>query len=223
MSVYGNSAAREAAAIRARARKGVWRRLTAALGVSPTAARADAQADLWDRGAQGEEATAALIGQLVGHGWQIRHDVRLSGRRFNLDHVLISPCGTAIVVLDTKVWHRGRPTVLLQGRVHCGGEDRHVQVEKIAGYAAAVQKAVGMPGVVVWPLLVVHGSPVADGVLAARAPQWDGPVYVLSPPYLVPTLALDPRTRAPRARDPQRADALVRRVDAVLRPYGEGG
>lgn len=216
----GNSAAREAAAIRARARKGVWRRLTAAVGLNQAAVRADAQAALWDRGAQGEEATARMVAQLLALGWKVRHDVRLPGRRFNLDHVLVSPCGTAIVVLDTKVWHRGWPTVLVRGRVHCGAEDRHDQVVKVAGYAAAVQKALALPGVVVWPLLVVHNSPVQGGVLTVRAPEagWPGPVYVLSPPYLVPTLA-----SGPKVRDPARAAAVTARVDVVLRPYGEGG
>ena len=217
MTVFGNSAAREAAAIRARARRGVWRRVTAALGVSPAARRADARAALWDRGAEGEAATAALVAQLLAHGWQIRHDVRLPGRRFNIDHVLISPCGTAVVVLDTKVWHRGRPTVLVRGRVHCGAEDRHVQVEKVAGYAAAVQAALGLPGVVVWPLLVVHGSPITGGRLEARAEGWTGPLHVLGPDWLVPTLL-----SAPKVRDPRRAAAVAARVDAVLRPYSAG-
>jgi hypothetical protein len=216
---YGNSAGREAAAIRARARRGVWRRLTAAVGANPAAVRADAQAALWDRGAQGETATARMLAQLQAHGWQIRHDLRLRGRRFNLDHVLVSPCGTAVVVLDTKVWHRGRPTTVRAGRVCCGAQDRHEQVVKVAGYAAAVQKALGLPGVVVWPLLVVHNSPVQGGVLAVRAPEagWAGPVYVLSPPYLVPTLA-----QAPKQRDPGRTAAVTARVNTVLRPYTEG-
>lgn len=220
MAAYGNSAQREAAAIRARARRGLWRRVTAALGVNPQARAADARAALWARGAAGEEATADLLQRLLAHGWTIRHDVRLQGRRFNIDHVLVSPCGTAIVVLDTKVWHRGWLTALVRGRVHCGGEDRHTQVEKVAGYAAAVQAALGLPDVVVWPLLVVHNSPVAGGVLTARVDGavWPGPVHVLSPPYLAPTLA-----RAPKTRDPQRAAAVLARVDAVLRPYGEGG
>lgn len=218
MTGYGNSASREAAAIRARARRGVWRRVTAALGVSPAARRADAQAALWERGAAGETATASLLAPLHAYGWEIRHDVRLSGRRFNLDHILISPCGTAIVVLDTKAWHRGRPTTMIGGRVHCGTQDRHEQVEKIAGYAAAVQAALGLPGVVVWPLLVVHGSPIAGGRLEARAQGWNGPLHVLGPDYLVPTLL-----SAPKVRDARRAAAVAARVDSVLRPYGEGG
>jgi hypothetical protein len=219
VTAYGNSAAREAAAIRARARKGVWRRLTAAVGLNQAAVRADAQAALWERGAQGETTTARMLAQLAGHGWQIRHDLRLRGRRFNLDHVLIAPEGT-VVVLDTKVWHRGQPTTLVGGRVHCGTQDRHDQVVKVAGYAAAVQEVLALPGVVVWPLLVVHNSPVQDGVLTVQAPEagWAGPVYVLSPPYLVPTLA-----GGPNRLDPRRAAAVTARVDVVLRPYAEGG
>lgn len=218
MSVFGNSASREAAAIRARARRGLWRRVTAWMGMNPEARRADAQAALWDRGAEGEAATAVLVAQLLAHGWQIRHDVRLPGRRFNIDHILISPCGTAIVVLDTKVWHRGWPTVLVRGRVCCGSEDRHEQVEKVAGYAAAVQAALGLPGVTVWPLLVVHGSRIAGGRLEARVDGWGGPLHVLGTGYLVPTLL-----GAPKVRDPRRTAAVAARVDSVLRPYGEGG
>jgi len=220
----GNSASREAARIRAQARRGLWRRLTAALGMNPAAVRADAQAARWDRGAAGEEATARLLAPLYSYGWQVRHDVRLPGRRFNLDHVLVAPAGDAVVVLDTKVWHRGRQTVLLRGRVHCGvgdqWEDRHEQIEKVARYAADVHTALGLPGVVVWPLLVVHNSPVRGGVLEARAPAWPGAVWVLSPPLLVPTLAMDPRTRKLRVRDPGRAVGVLARVDEVLVPYG---
>ncbi len=217
MTGGGNSASREAAAIRARARRGVWRRVTAALGVNPAARRADARAALWDRGAASEEATAALLAQLLAHGWQIRHDLRLPGRRFNIDHVLISPCGTAIVVLDTKAWHLGWPTELVRGRVHCGTQDRHEQVEKVARYAAAVQAALGLPGLVVWPLLVIHGSPVARGELrpVVAVPGWQGPVWVLSPDLLVPRLVAAPQG----VRDPARAGVVVSRVDQVLAPY----
>lgn len=214
VTAYRNSAAREAAAIRARARKGVWRRLTAALGVNPHARAADAQAALWARGAQGELATAGLLKPLTRHGWHVRHDLRLPGSRANLDHVLIAPEGT-VVVLDTKTWHRGRPTVLRGGRVCCGTEDRHAQVEKVAGYAARVHAALGMPDVVVWPLLVVHGSPVEGGELAVRVPGWGDFVYVMGSARLVPRLQA-----AVKVRDARRAAVVAARVDAVLLPYG---
>ncbi|MEV4975574.1 NERD domain-containing protein [Streptomyces scopuliridis] len=214
-----NSAAARAAALRAGARKGLLRRVLAWLGLRGRAVRrADAQAARWAHGAAGEEATARLLGRLGAQGWTVWHDMRLLRRQFNLDHVLGSPCGTALVVLDTKRWRRNWPTAVVRGRVHCGTDDRHNQIEKVAGYASAVQAALGMPGVTVWPLLVVHGSPIAGGRLEARAAGWDGPVHVLGPDWLVPTLAA-----APKVRDAQRAAALTARVDQVLRPYVQDG
>ncbi|WTA49444.1 NERD domain-containing protein (plasmid) [Streptomyces sp. NBC_00842] len=179
--------------------------------------RADSRAFLWGHGAEGEEVTARMLTALEARGWAIRHDLRLRGRRFNLDHVLVPPCGTAVVVLDTKAWHRGRTTALVRGRVHCGAEDRHGQVQKVAGYARLIETALGMPGVAVWPLLVVHGSPVAGGQLEARVSGWNGPVYVLGPEALLPRLA-----GAPKVWDPRRAEAVSARVDSVLLPYTEG-
>lgn len=206
-----NSAARRAADIRARPRRG-WRRVTAWLGLNPAARRADAQAALWDLGAAGETATAGLLAALTGQGWTVRHDRRLPGRRFNLDHVLVAPDGT-VIVLDTKTWHRGRPTRLVGGRVCCGVQDRHEQVEKTVGHAAAVEAALG-PGVVVLPLLVVHGSPVDGGELAVRVAGRSEPVFVMGSSRLVPRLV-----GGVLVRDPRRAARVVARVDEVLLPY----
>ncbi|MDK0525075.1 nuclease-related domain-containing protein [Streptomyces sp. ML-6] len=186
--------------------------------------QADARAGRWVHGAVGEAATARLLRRLDGRWWwvrrvlrrpiwRVRHDLRLAGRRFNVDHILVSPCGTAVVVLDTKNWHRGRPTGLVGGRVCCGAEDRHDQVVKVSGYAQAVGKV--LPGVLVLPLLVVHGSPVAGGGFEAPVPG--GTVWVLGTELLVPRLASAVRG----ARDPRRAAQLVQRVDSVLRPYTE--
>jgi hypothetical protein len=158
-----------------------------------------------------------MLAPLEGVGWRVLHDRSLPGSRANLDHVLVSPCGTALVVLDTKRWHAQRPTRLVRGRVHCGTDDRHGQVDAVARYAARVAQAVGLPAESVWPLLVVHGSLVAGGRLEARAPAWEGPVWVLSPDWLVPTLA-----RAPAGRDPGRAAALAAHVAQTLPPYSDG-
>jgi hypothetical protein len=210
----GGSAGCEAARLRAQARRGWWRRLLAWLGWDTGARRREALADRWDLGAQAEAATAHLLSALETAGWHVLHDRSLPGSRANLDHVLVSPCGTALVVLDTKRWHAQRPTTLIGGRVCCGTEDRHGQVEAVARYAARVARLTGMPAGSVWPLLVVHGSSVAGGRLEARAPAWDGPVWVLGPDWLVPTLA-----GAPAGRDPGRAAALAARVARVLPPY----
>ncbi|MFD9443362.1 nuclease-related domain-containing protein [Streptomyces sp. NPDC060001] len=218
MTSVANSAARQAAQIRAHARRGLWRRATAAMGLNPDARRADARAALWAHGAQGEAATARLLAPLERAGWTIRHDLRLRGARWNVDTVLVSPCGTAVVVLDTKAWRKNWTTQLVRGRVHCrnqeAGEDRHEQVEKVAGYAQRIGRALELPGVQVLPLLVVHGSPVAGGCLAAQVQGVVGPVYVLSPSWLVSTMV-----RSAGAPDVRRAAAVTARVDRVLLPY----
>lgn len=212
----GQSPLEWAAQQRKAARRGVRRRVLAWLGLNAQARRADALAARAAHGAVAEQWTADLLARLPD-GWTVLHGRRLPGYRHDLDHVLVSPCGTAVVVLDTKAWHRGRTTQLVEGRVFCEGEDRHEQVVKVAGYAGRVQAALGMPGVVVWPLLVVHGSPVAGRELrpVVSVAGWEGPVWVLSPGLLVPRLAAAPRG----VRDPGRAAAVAVRVDEVLRPY----
>lgn len=215
MSAAGRSAAAEARAVRARARRGVWRRVTAWAGMNPEAVAADAVAARWKHGADAEKATARLLLGLRWRGWRILHDRRLPGHGCaNVDHVLVSPCGGAVVVLDTKAWHRGRPTRLVGGRVCCGFEDRHGEVEKVARYAASVGRLLGMPAGAVWPVLVVHGSPIPGGVLEARVSGWAGPVWVLGPDRLVPALAA-----APSGWSLRRASVLRRRVAGVLPPY----
>ncbi|MFF4338133.1 nuclease-related domain-containing protein [[Kitasatospora] papulosa] len=186
---------------------------------TPGMRRADAVADRWKRGAAGEAATARLLAPLSRAGWHVRHDLQLRGRRFNVDHVLVSPCGTAVVVADTKSWHRGQPTVLVDGRVHCGdprrgrGDDRHDQVEAVARYARLVEAALNLPGVAVVPLIVVHGSPVAPGGL--EAPVLGGTVWVLGAGEVVRRLREAVQTLPNR----HRAQALDARVKAVLSPY----
>ncbi|MCX4885922.1 nuclease-related domain-containing protein [Streptomyces sp. NBC_00847] len=219
MSAYGNSASREAAALRQKARGGPVRRLLARVGVDTVDHQMMAQATRFERGGEAEEATLAMLQPLRRYGWQILPDRLLPDGRAqaNLDDVLVTDDG--IVVLDVKAWDRHRITTLVQGRVCCGMEDRHEQVEKVAGYASRVARLVGMPADRVWPLLVVHGSRVAApgfeaGRLEVRAPKWAGPVHVLGPEWLVPTLA-----RAGSGRDAGRAEELARRVAGVLPPY----
>lgn len=220
MNRAGASARHQAAALRKQARGGPLRRLLARLGVDTIDHRLMNQADRWDHGAAAEEATALLLDGLRPYGWCIRHDLRLPPRRpggtskANLDHVLVSPCGTAVVVLDTKAWHRGRTAQLVRGRVRCGHDERHDEVEKVADYARRVRTALLMPGVRVLPMLVVHGSPVVGGHLEARVDGWPEVVHVLGPDWLVPTLAW-----APQGADTGRAFRVAVRVEQVLQPY----
>jgi hypothetical protein len=185
------------------------------VGANPDAVRADAVAARWERGADAERETARLLRALRWRGWRILHDRRLPGHgRANVDHVLVSPCGTAVVVLDTKAWRRTWDTKLVGVRVHCGREDRHREVEKVAGYAATVGRLLGMPAGSVWPLLVVHGSPIVGGRLDVRVAGWAGPVWVLGPGLLVSTLRA-----APKEWRLWRAGRLAARVREALPAY----
>ena len=208
----GGSAAREARRLRAHARRGLWRRATAWMGQNPEAVRADAQAALWKLGGKSERKTARIVRPLRWRGWRIRHDKRLARRRFNLDHVLVSPCGTAVVVADTKRWHAQRETHADGGRLCCGVEDRHGEAEKVARYAVLVGEALGMPDVAVWPLLVVDVSPVRSGHFQVVTAS--GVVQVVAVGEVLRVLR-----GAPAGWSWGRSRHVAGRVDAVLSPY----
>lgn len=205
----GGSAGRKAARIRRAARRGVWGHVTAWAGMNPEAARADAVAARWRLGAEAERETARRLRVLRLYGWRIRHDLRLTGRRFNVDHVLVSPCGTAVVVADTKRWPVGRTVTAGPGRLWCGGEDRTTEAEKAARYVALVAAAVGVE---VWPLLIVHGSRVQGGHLEVVTVS--GRVQVVGVDQAVPVLR-----RAPAGWSWTGARRVAGRVDEVLHPY----
>lgn len=211
MSVPGRSPVEWAAREQRKARKGVRRRVTAWMGVNTAAKQADQLARRAAYGAVGEQKTAHLLAQLPD-GWKVLHGRQLPGFNADYDHVLISPCGTAVVALDSKRWHAKRETVLVKGRVCCGREDRHKQITAVARYASRLERALNVPGVRVLPLLVVHGSRVRGGFLTARVEGQE--VHVLGPEFLVPTLK-----KAPEEVNLARAWALAAHVERVLPPY----
>jgi hypothetical protein len=163
--------------------------------------------------------TAALLSRLPAAGWHVFHDLAVPGRRFNLDHVLVPPSGLGVIVLDSKKWHFGWETCVVRGRLHCDVQDRHEQVEKVAGYASVVAARLGVPASMVVPLLVIHGSRVqAPGVVEVWVSKWERTVCVVGASALLPTLAA-----APDGRDAVRAARLAARVAGVLPPYGGEG
>jgi hypothetical protein len=188
------------------------------MGLNPAARRADALTARAKHGADAEKETARLLAGLP-KGWRVAYGRKLPPYPNDYDAVLIPPDGDAVVASDTKNWHKGWETALRGGRLYCGSEDRHEQVEKAVRAAGRLERALCVPGVRVWPLLVVHGSrivptppsPLPPGRLEVRAAGWAGVVHVLGPQWLVPVL-----TAASRVRDPERAAELVRRVDRVL-------
>jgi len=172
VTVYDNSAARQAAAIRAYARRGVWRWLLARLGVTAHTRRADAQARAWDAGAKGEADTAGLLSVLEREGWRVLHDRAIPGARTaNVDHVLVSP-GARVFVVDSKLWSAKGPG----GGVVRPVGDRLMHGERVDGRAIGsvrfeadmVSRVLGVP---VQPLIAVHNAPVAgQGFILQEVP-----------------------------------------------------
>ncbi|MCX4911859.1 NERD domain-containing protein [Streptomyces sp. NBC_00878] len=193
----------------------VWRRLRAwwKPRVDPHAwARAQRQ-KIGDRG---EAATRAMLQPLLASGWLIVHRRALPGSTADLDHVLTAPGGTGVVIVDSKQWHAQKPTWLVRDRVHCGTEDRHQQIEKVASYARRAAQRLSLPADAVWPLVVVHGSQVTGGVLKASAAEFPGPVWVVSPAQMVSMLLESGRRHG---RDDRAAADLAERVARVFPPY----
>lgn len=220
MSAAGQVPAARAAALRAEARKGVWRRLLALLGYrSAASARAESLADRALIGARAEAATGQQLWKLETRGWAVFHGLSIPGSRFDLDHVIVPPDGRTVIVLDTKAWNAGQPTYLEKGRVHCGTDDRHAQIEAVAGYARRVHAVLGMR-VTVWPLVVVHGSEVrgARGEYLEAPVAGGGVVFVLGIDRLVPELL-----HASKSVDAKAACKVAARVEKVLPPHPGSG
>ncbi|MGD9795825.1 MAG: nuclease-related domain-containing protein, partial [Acidimicrobiia bacterium] len=80
------------------------------------ARKLEAEAQQWERGAEGEAQTAARLVWLPP-GFVALHDLRIPGSKANIDHVVIGPTG--VWVIDSKAW-AGRLTpgsdTLWQGR-----------------------------------------------------------------------------------------------------------
>lgn len=213
----GQSPLEWAARERKAARKGVRRRVLAWMGLNPAARRADALTARVAHGVAGELKTAELLARLPDT-WRVVYGRKLAPYSNDYDALIIPPTGDAVLAVDTKRWRQSWETTLRAGRVHCGLEDRQGQVEKAARAAARLEAALAVPGVRVWPLLVVHGSrivqppPAPQGRLEARAEAWGGIVHVLGPDWLVPTLLASVRGGG----DSERAVRLAHRLDAVV-------
>lgn len=92
-------------------------------------------AAMFERGAEGEEATAVALAALPAEEWTVFHDLRWPGRKFaNVDHVIVGPPG--VYVIDSKNWTGSisvRENVLRQN-----GRAREAAVHGAAEAAMAV-------------------------------------------------------------------------------------
>lgn len=157
------------------------------------------RAEMFERGAQGERATAdALLA--LGPEWVSLHDHRWPGRRLaNIDHVVIGPGG--VFVIDTKNWSgdvRVADDVLRQN-----GRSREKSVAGAADAALAVAELAGPYAPAVHPVLCFTGERELNG--------WVRDVMVCSVGNLVTMLQTRERVlTAPQVRE------LATRLDASM-------
>jgi hypothetical protein len=114
----------------------------------------------WRRGAAGERRTARLLEQLERHGWAVLHDLAVPGSRANLDHLAIGPGG--VFVIDSKQY-RGRLQLDSSGRLWHGRYPLAYTLQAVSFEADQAAQVLPDPGVVVLPVVAVHGAQVPWG------------------------------------------------------------
>lgn len=144
------------------------------------AERLQRRAELFDKGAAGEDATAQILSTLPP-SWTAMHDVKWPGRRFaNIDHIVVGPAG--VFVVDSKNWS-GRVTVN-DGHLSQNGRSREKTVAGCADAALAVSELAGSSAAGVFPVLCFVGDDDLTG--------WCRDVMVCSSSNLAPMLLSRP-------------------------------
>jgi hypothetical protein len=157
--------------------------------------RPSPEAIAWRRGAAGERRTARLLGPLERQGWVVLHDLAVPGSRANVDHLVIGPGG--VFVIDSKLY-RGRLQLDGSGRLWHGRYPLASSLQAVSFEADQAAQVLPDPGVVVLPVVAVHGAQVPWGkvvvegvpVVAARhcsapsgSPPWPTrPGFASTPP-----------------------------------------
>jgi hypothetical protein len=122
--------------------------------------RPSPEAIAWRRGAAGERRTARLLGPLEQLGWVVLHDLAVPGSRANIDHLAIGPGG--IFVVDSKQY-RGRLQLDGSGRLWHGRYPLAATLQAVSFEADQAARVLPDPGVVVVPIVAVHGAQVPWG------------------------------------------------------------
>ena len=170
------------------------------------AERLQKSAELWERGADGEQATAAALDALPKESWTVFHDVRWPGRKFaNVDHVAVGPTG--VFVIDSKNWS-GSITVS-RDVLRQNGRSREKTVNGAAEAALAVA---GLTPVVV----PQHVHPVLCFVRDEPLTGWARDVMICSTPNLVELMVTRPEVLPPHILLEARLqlDAMVQSASA---------
>jgi hypothetical protein len=143
-------------------------------------ARKRTAADRWEQGAKGEEATARLLAPLLTEGWHILHDRRLPGGNANVDHLLVTPDGRKVLVLDTKSWQqRSAPVTAAGGTLYYGAQNQTRTLDTVRWEASKVRDGLD---IITLPVIAVHGARVD------RSPLHLGDVTIASTTNLLDVL-----------------------------------
>jgi hypothetical protein len=132
-------------------------------GLAATAAgwglrfRPSPEAIAWRRGAAEERRTARLLSPLERQGWVVLHDLAVPGSRANIDHLVIGPGG--VLVIDSKQY-RGRLQLDPSGRLWHGRYPLAPMLRAVSFEADQAAQVLPDPGVVVLPVVAVHGAQV---------------------------------------------------------------
>jgi hypothetical protein len=155
----------------------------------------------WRRGAAGERRTARLLDPLERQGWAVLHDLAVPGSRANLDHLVIGPGG--VFVIDSKQY-RGRLRLDPTGRLWHGRYPLAPTLRTVDFEADRAAQVLVEPGVVVMPIVAVHGAQVPWGkvvtngvpiVAAQRLPSMLRALPAVLGPERVAALANQARIR----------------------------
>lgn len=123
------------------------------------ALRLQRSAELWEKGAEGEQRTAEALTSLPEQAWTVFHDLRWPGRRFaNVDHVVVGLSG--VYVVDSKNW---TGTIAVRdGVLRSNGYSRERQVSDVAEAALAVARLTPLlrPDLVKPVLCFVRDEPI---------------------------------------------------------------
>lgn len=131
-----------------------------------------ATTEAWAKGAEGERLTARALESLEADGYVLLNDLRIPGKRSNVDHVLVGPSG--VYVIESKNYSG---TVKITSRtVMLNGRRRDKDIEEVLREAEVVEAALGdrTEAVEVTPVLWLHAGEVAGSLFSDPVVQGVG-------------------------------------------------
>jgi hypothetical protein len=100
------------------------------------------------------------LAALERHGWAVLHDLAIPGSQANIDHLVVGPGG--VFVIDSKQY-RGRLQLDPSGRLWHGRYPLAPTLRAVSFEADRAARVLSDPGLVVVPIVAVHGARVPWG------------------------------------------------------------